>query len=295
MTIYQKLSLIQKEFKSKKSRYNSFGKYNFRSAEDILEALKPYNEKYKVYFVVHEQFQMSNLTVPVIETRAQIHDTESEAFISATAIVGVDLNQKGMQTPQQFGSASSYGKKYALGNLLLIDDTADSDATNTHGASATTMTSAQLKQAQEYVKSGGKVAQIKKKYTMTPEQEKSLIYDENKYQEQPKFLPEDKIIPLEEIIKSLTNIGGDVYGLMHSWFQDSIEGLKIIKKNWDGPIMFYPEIHKFDTNTHEAIVTTTENEFVKSFEELIDDQIKIIGGCCGVNDKHLKKLIKRYS
>jgi hypothetical protein len=79
-----------------------------------------------------------------------------------------------MQTPQQFGSASSYGKKYALGNLLLIDDTADSDATNTHGASATTMTSAQLKQAQEYVKSGGKVAQIKKKYTMTPEQEKSL-------------------------------------------------------------------------------------------------------------------------
>ena len=79
-----------------------------------------------------------------------------------------------MQTPQQFGSASSYGKKYALGNLLLIDDTADSDATNTHGASTTTMTSAQLKQAQEYVKSGGKVAQIKKKYTMTPEQEKSL-------------------------------------------------------------------------------------------------------------------------
>src|SRR6056300_1849319 len=133
MTVYQKLSLIQREFKSKKSRYNSFGKYNFRSAEDILEALKPYNEKYKVYFVVHEQFQMSNLNVPIIETRAQIHDTESEAFISATAIVGVDLNQKGMQTPQQFGSASSYGKKYALGNLLLIDDTADSDATNDHG------------------------------------------------------------------------------------------------------------------------------------------------------------------
>ena len=94
MTIYQKLSLIQKEFKSKKSRYNSFGKYNFRSAEDILEALKPYNEKYKVYFVVHEQFQMANLNVPIIETRAQIHDTESEAFISATAIVGVDLIRK---------------------------------------------------------------------------------------------------------------------------------------------------------------------------------------------------------
>ena len=127
------------------------------------------------------------------------------------------------------------------------------------------------------------------------EKEKSLIYDENKYQEQPKYLPEDEIILLEEIVKSLTNIGGDVYGIMHSWFQDSREGLKIIKENWDGPIMFYPEIHKFDTNTHEAIVTTTENEFVNSIEELIDDQIKIIGGCCGVNDKHLKELIKRYN
>ena len=173
MTIYQKLSLIQREFKSKKSRYNSFGKYNFRSAEDILEALKPFCDKYKVYFVIHEDLQMGfGNDVPIIQSRAQIHDSESEAFVSATAVVGIDLNQKGMQTPQQFGSASSYGKKYALGNLLLIDDTADSDATNTHGQA--TMTSAQLKQAQEYVKSGGKVASIKKKYSMTPEQEKQL-------------------------------------------------------------------------------------------------------------------------
>ena len=54
MNIHEKLSLIQQEFKSKKSRYNSFGKYNFRSAEDILEALKPFNKKYKVYFTVDE-------------------------------------------------------------------------------------------------------------------------------------------------------------------------------------------------------------------------------------------------
>jgi hypothetical protein len=146
MTIYEKLSLIQQQFKAKKSRYNSFGKYNFRSAEDILEALKPFCDKYKVYFVIHEDLQMGfGNDVPIIQSRAQIHDSESEAFVSATAVVGIDLNQKGMQTPQQFGSASSYGKKYALGNLLLIDDTADSDATNTHGQA--TMTSAQLKQA----------------------------------------------------------------------------------------------------------------------------------------------------
>ena len=127
------------------------------------------------------------------------------------------------------------------------------------------------------------------------EKEKSLIYDEKKYLEQPKFLPEDKIIPLEEIIKSLTRIGGDVYGIMHTWFQDSKEGLKIVKDNWKGPIMFYPEIHKFDTTTHEAIITTTENEFANSFEELMDDQIQIVGGCCGVNDKHLKRLIEKLS
>ena len=177
MTIYQKLSLIQKEFKSKKSRYNSFGKYNFRSAEDILEALKPYNEKYKVYFVVHEQFQMSNLNVPVIETRAQIHDTESEAFVSATAIVGVDLNQKGMQTPQQYGAASSYGKKYALGNLFLIDDTQDSDATNTHGkktAAKQTMTNESLAKAKEYINKGGSLDAIKAKYVVTKKHEEML-------------------------------------------------------------------------------------------------------------------------
>ena len=173
MKLNEKLATIQTKFKSKKSRFNSFGKYYFRSAEDILEALKPFCEKYKVYFVIHEDLQMGFVNdVPIIQSRAQIHDSESEAFVSATAVVGIDLNQKGMQTPQQFGSASSYGKKYALGNLLLIDDTADSDATNTHGQA--TMTSAQLKQAQEYVKSGGKVASIKKKYAMTPEQEKQL-------------------------------------------------------------------------------------------------------------------------
>lgn len=129
MTIYEKLSLIQQEFKSKKSRYNSFGKYNFRSAEDILEALKPFNKKYKVFFKVNEKY----LDNGVIETTAFMYDFENSEPITATAVAGVDFNQKGMQVPQQFGSASSYGKKYALGNLLLIDDTADADATNTHG------------------------------------------------------------------------------------------------------------------------------------------------------------------
>lgn len=133
LTIHQKLSLIQQEFKAKKSRFNSFGKYNFRSAEDVNEALKPINEKYGVYFKVTEEY-IQNELVPIIKSTAIIFDVDdNKSCIYATAIVGVDLNQKGMQVPQQFGSASSYGKKYALGNLLLIDDTADADATNDHG------------------------------------------------------------------------------------------------------------------------------------------------------------------
>ena len=126
------------------------------------------------------------------------------------------------------------------------------------------------------------------------EKEKSLIYDEKIYQEQPKFLPEDDIILFEDIIKTLTNIGGDVYGIMHTWFQDSYGGLKIIKDHWSGPMMYYPEIHKFDTSTHEAISMCTEDEFANSCLEFIDDQIQIIGGCCGVSDNHLKKLIEKF-
>ena len=167
MTLQQKLANIQTEFKSKKSRFNSFGKYYFRSAEDILEAIKPYLLKYGVTVTVDEELIVEG-PVPVIKTTATIHD-EKGSTLGTSAIVGVDLNQKGMQVPQQFGSASSYGKKYALGNLFLIDDTQDSDATNKHGVDAAT-----FKKAQDYVKSGGKIDAIKKKYQLTPNQEKEL-------------------------------------------------------------------------------------------------------------------------
>ncbi len=132
MNIREKLSKIQHEFKAKKSRFNSFGKYNFRSAEDILEAVKPMNKKYDVHFTVQENLTLGN-EFPMIHSTASLIDNKSGDKIIGTAIVGVDLNAKGMQMPQRFGAASSYGKKYALGNLLLIDDTADPDATNTHG------------------------------------------------------------------------------------------------------------------------------------------------------------------
>ena len=194
LLLHEKLSKIQFEFKANKSKFNSFGKYNFRSAEDILEALKPYNEKYGVYFTITETAGASS-ELPIIYSTATIHDINGVQEISATAIVGVDLQQKGMQIPQAFGSASSYGKKYALGNLLLIDDTQDADATNTHGREAnntqakpvenTNLVTDNLKwlnfstpeytKAIEYLKSGGTIEVIEKKYKLAKKVKDELL------------------------------------------------------------------------------------------------------------------------
>ena len=167
MTINEKLSQIQVRFKSKKSRFNSFGKYYFRSAEDILEAIKPFNKEFGVYVTINEEL-VSDHPVPVLKTTATLCDGTNH--VSASALVGVDLMQKGMQTPQQFGSASSYGKKYALGNLFLIDDTQDSDATNNHGKDKLI----DISKAKSYIKSGGKIDAIKAKYQLTSAQEAEL-------------------------------------------------------------------------------------------------------------------------
>ena len=172
MTLNEKLATIQTRFKSKKSRYNSFGKYNFRSAEDILEATKPFLLELGVTVIVSEKI-ISSDPFPIMESSAIISDGKTN--ITATAIVGIDLDQKGMQMPQKFGSASSYGKKYALGNLFLIDDTQDADASNTHGKNTTTKSKiassndAAYTKAVEYIKGGGKLEAIKQKYELAPD------------------------------------------------------------------------------------------------------------------------------
>ena len=173
----QKLAVIQTELKAKKSSYNSFGKYYFRKAEDILEAVKPFLLREGVSVRVDEE--LIHDTPPTLKSTAIISDGENS--ITATAIVGVDLNQKGMQTAQQFGAASSYGKKYALGNLFLIDDTADADSTNSHGKASqivnkakAKMTEDQYKKAVEFIKGGGAIAAIESKYALTPDQKSGL-------------------------------------------------------------------------------------------------------------------------
>ena len=176
-----KLAQIQTELKAKKSSYNSFGKYHFRKAEDILEAIKPFLLKHGVTVTINEELIMTD-PVPTIKSIATI--TDGKDSVNATAVVGVDLNQKGMQTAQQFGAASSYGKKYSLGNLFLIDDTADADTTNSHGKSNTVnkikqaakpvITKDQLAKAKEYMAAGGSIDAIESKYKLTNEQKTNL-------------------------------------------------------------------------------------------------------------------------
>jgi hypothetical protein len=172
------LATIQTELKAKKSSYNSFGKYYFRKSEDILEAIKPFLLKYNVYVTVSEKIVATD-PVPTLESTATI--SNGTDAIHATALVGVDLNQKGMQTAQQFGAASTYGKKYALGNLFLIDDTEDADAGNKHGVidkikdkAKKAITKDQMESAVSYMKAGGKLDAIKAKYKLTKSEEKDL-------------------------------------------------------------------------------------------------------------------------
>ena len=178
----QKLAIVQTKLKTKKTSYNAFGKYYFRKAEDILEAIKPFLLEQGVSVTINEELIASD-PVPTLQSIATI--TDGKDYIKATAIVGVDLNQKGMQTAQQFGAASSYGKKYALGNLFLIDDTQDADGSNDHGkksnvvnkikeAAKPAITTEQMKDAVKYVKAGGKVEAIETKYKLTDEQRKNL-------------------------------------------------------------------------------------------------------------------------
>lgn len=132
MNIYEKLMYIQQELKAPKGQYNSFGKYKYRSCEDILEAAKPILGKYKAAVFI------SDCIVEIagrfyIEATATLTDCETGETLSVSACAREEESKKGMDSSQVTGAASSYARKYALNGLLCIDDTKDSDATNTHG------------------------------------------------------------------------------------------------------------------------------------------------------------------
>jgi len=127
--IQDKLLQVQVELKAPKNQYNSFGKYKYRSCEDILEAVKPLLNKVGASIMVTDTIE-EVAGIPFVNARAVFFDNEGK--IEVTAQAGIDPNRKGMDIAQSFGSSSSYARKYALNGLLLIDDTKDADGTNTH-------------------------------------------------------------------------------------------------------------------------------------------------------------------
>ena len=126
MNIYEKLMNIQKELKAPKGQYNSFGKYKYRSCEDILESVKPLLEKYKVTIILSDKLEQIGERY-YIRAMAILIDTESDNSIENTAYAREEETKKGMDGSQITGTSSSYARKYALNGLLLIDDTKDAD------------------------------------------------------------------------------------------------------------------------------------------------------------------------
>ena len=129
------LIAIQNELKAPKGQYNSFGKYHYRSCEDILEAVKP---------LLHKHNATLSITDEVVLIGDRFYVKATATFVSAdgytqsvSAYAREELDKKGMDGSQITGASSSYARKYALNGLFLIDDTKDSDSTNDHGKGST--------------------------------------------------------------------------------------------------------------------------------------------------------------
>ena len=133
MNIFEKLMNIQSELKAPKNQWNEFGKYKYRNCEDILEAVKPLCKKYKATLILDDEIVMIGERYYVKAT-ATIYDcdtVEIQKCLYATAYAREEESKKGMDGSQVTGSSSSYARKYALNGLFDIDDTKDSDSTNT--------------------------------------------------------------------------------------------------------------------------------------------------------------------
>lgn len=132
LNLYQKLLKVQSELVAPKSQYNSFGKYNYRSCEDILEAVKPLLNQYGLTLKIEDDLILVGDRYYVKAT-ATVIDVETNDRESASAFAREELTKKGADGSQITGSASSYARKYALNGLFCIDDTKDADSTNKHG------------------------------------------------------------------------------------------------------------------------------------------------------------------
>ena len=177
----EKLQQIQAELKAPKNQRNNFGKYNYRSCEDILEAVKPLLSKYGCTLTISDEIKELG-GILFVEAVSIISDGENQVHVKAQA--GIDPNRKGMDIAQSFGSSSSYARKYSLNGLFLIDDTKDADSTNTHGKASKTASdsdkqwlnkgTAEFKKVQAYIKGGGKLDKVEAKYRISKETKELL-------------------------------------------------------------------------------------------------------------------------
>ena len=133
MNIYEKLLKAQVELKAPKGQYNSFGKYKYRSCEDILEALKPVLDKFKLTLFIKDDVIEVNTRNYVKATIILVNIEKPDEIIETSALAREEETKKGMDGSQITGASSSYARKYALNGMFMIDDTKDSDSTNTHG------------------------------------------------------------------------------------------------------------------------------------------------------------------
>jgi hypothetical protein len=175
----KELIAIQSELKAPKNQFNSFGKYKYRSVEDILEALKPLLLKYECTLTIEDEVKEVGGIV-FIESTASIQVDKQGRMEgrAVTAQAGIDINRKGMDVAQSFGSSSSYARKYALNGLFLIDDTKDPDSTNDHGGKKEELNPSHVKwQGAKDSLANGKVSmeQIKSVYILTAQNEKLLL------------------------------------------------------------------------------------------------------------------------
>lgn len=138
--IYKKLMLVQSKLKAPKNQYNSFGKYSYRSCEDILEGLKPLLSEVEAIVTLNDEV----LNVGdrfYIKAVASFIDIATGEKVEVSALAREDESKKGMDLAQVTGSVSSYARKYALNGLFAIDDTKDSDSTNKHDKDKSNVTS----------------------------------------------------------------------------------------------------------------------------------------------------------
>ena len=135
MEIYKKLMNIQTKLKAPKSQRNNFGNYNYRSCEDILEAVKPLLDEFKVALTIKDEIILIGERY-YIKATATLIDIDTGDTTETSAYARESAEKRGMDSSQVTGATSSYARKYALNGLFAIDDNKDADATNTHGKEA---------------------------------------------------------------------------------------------------------------------------------------------------------------